>query len=43
MNDTDIAEILKLLRTGINNSDWDNVAEAVEYLEEFSELNGDDT
>ena len=43
MNDTDIEEILKLLRNGIKNSDWDNVCEAVEYLEEFSESDGDET
>jgi hypothetical protein len=43
MNDTDIEAILKLLRAGVKNTDWDSITEAVEYLEEFSETDEDET
>lgn len=40
MNESEIEEVLKLIRLGINRSDWDIIIEAREYLEEFSA--GDD-
>lgn len=40
MNESEIEEVLKLLRRGINRSDWDSIIEAKEFLEEFSA--GDD-
>lgn len=43
MDDTDIEAILKLLRVGIRNTDWDRITEAVEYLEEFSETYEEET
>jgi hypothetical protein len=43
MNDTDIDEILRLLRVGIKNTDWDSITEAMEYLEEFSETDEEET
>ena len=43
MNDTDIDEILRLLRVGIKNADWDSITEAMEYLEEFSETDEEET
>jgi hypothetical protein len=40
MNETEIEEVLKLLKRGIKHSDWDTIIEAREFLEEFSA--GDD-
>jgi len=42
MSETEIEEVLKLLRRGINRSDWDIVIEAVEFLEEFSSGDADE-
>lgn len=42
MNETEIEEVLKLLRRGINHSDWDIIIEAREFLEEFSAEDGED-
>lgn len=36
MNDTEIEELLKLLRAGVRRTDWDKIIDAIEYLEEFS-------
>lgn len=37
MNDSDIIEILKFLKSGIKNKDWDHIIEAQEYLEDYLE------
>jgi hypothetical protein len=36
MNETEIEEVLRLLKKGIKNSNWDMIIEAEEFLEEFS-------
>jgi len=36
MNESEIEELLRLLRKGIKKSDWDMIIEAEEFLEEFS-------
>jgi hypothetical protein len=35
MNESDIIEVLKLLKSAIKNKDWDEVQEATGYLQEY--------
>jgi hypothetical protein len=43
MSESDIIEILKLLKNGIRNEDWDDIVEAKSYLEEYlNEIQDDD-
>jgi hypothetical protein len=35
MNESDIIEVLKLLKSAIKNEDWDEAQEAAGYLQEY--------
>jgi hypothetical protein len=35
MNESDIIEMLKLLKSAYNSQDWDEIAEAIDYMQEY--------
>lgn len=37
MNESDIKEVISILKNGIKSKDWDDIREAKDYLEEFLE------
>lgn len=42
MNESDIIEILKLLKGASKNRDWDDVSDAITYLKEYLDNSDDD-
>lgn len=42
MNEDDTKHLLKLIRRGIKNSDWDEIVEALEFLEDISSTDDDE-
>jgi hypothetical protein len=41
MNESDIKDVLNLLKMAIRNEDWDYVHDSVEYLQDFLLVNVD--
>lgn len=37
MEESDIKEIIKMLKTSIKNDDWDLVQDSIDYMNEFLE------
>ena len=42
MNESDIKEIINILKTAVKSEDWDAVIEAKDYLQEFIESDDDE-
>lgn len=37
MNECDILEIVKILKSAVKSNDWDEVEDAINYLEEYTD------